>query len=79
MNQFEINDMCIKFVINNVSLQGRNVNIKLNLKLEEICRDRSPMFCEINDNVPGFCLVLSEAHLPCEIHNMECFAKIING
>ena len=32
--------MCIEFVINNVSPQV-NVKIKLNLKLEEICRDCS--------------------------------------
>ena len=35
MNQFEIKDTCIEFVINNVSPQG-NVKIKLNLKMKEI-------------------------------------------
>ena len=35
---------------------------------------------EINDNTPGFCLVLSEAYSkPCETNNMKCFAKIVNG
>ena len=36
-------------------------------------------FCEINDNAPSFCLVLSEAHLPCETPNIACFAKLANG
>ena len=41
VNQFEIKDMCVKFVINSVSPQG-NVKIKLNLKVDEICKDCSP-------------------------------------
>ena len=44
MNQFEIKDTCIEFVTNNISPQGNNVKIKLNLKVEEICRDFSPNF-----------------------------------
>ena len=37
------------------------------------------MFCEINDNTPGFCLVLSEAYSqPCKTNNMKCFEKIVN-
>ena len=44
MNQFEIKDTCIEFVIDNVSLQGNNVKIKLNLKVEQIGRDSSPNF-----------------------------------
>ena len=45
VSQFEIKDMHTEFVINNVSPQGNNVKIKLNLKLEEICRDcRSNLF-----------------------------------
>ena len=32
VNQFEMKDMCIEFVIN-VSRQGNNVKIKLNLKM----------------------------------------------
>ena len=43
VNQFEIKETCIEFVINNASAQG-NVKIKLNLKVEEICRDCSPNF-----------------------------------
>ena len=43
VNQFEIKETCIEFVINNVSAQG-NVKIKLNLKVEDICRDCSPNF-----------------------------------
>ena len=31
------------------------------------------MFCEIDDNAPGFCLVLSEAYW------YICFPKIVNG
>ena len=55
VNQFEMEDKCNEFVIN-VSRQGDNVKIKLNLKI--ICRD----CVEINDNTPGFCLALSEAY-----------------
>ena len=44
VNQFENEDTCIKFVINNVSPQGDNVEMKLNLKVEEICWDCSPKF-----------------------------------
>ena len=43
VNQFEIKETCMEFVINNVLLQG-NVRIKLKLKVEEICRDCSPNF-----------------------------------
>ena len=43
VNKFEIKDMCNEFVINNVLLQG-TVEIKLNLKVEKICRDYSPNF-----------------------------------
>ena len=32
----------IEFLMNDFSLQGNNVKIKLNLKVEEICRDCSP-------------------------------------
>ena len=31
MNQFKIKDMCIEFVINNVSQKGNNGKIKWNL------------------------------------------------
>ena len=43
VNQFEIKETFIKFMINDVSPQG-NVKIKFNLKVEEICRDYSPNF-----------------------------------
>ena len=46
--------------------------------MDEICRDCSPVFCEINNNVPSFSKDLPEAHLPCQTPNMECFAKIVN-
>ena len=36
VNQFEIQERCIEFVISNVSPRG-NVKIKLNLEVEEIC------------------------------------------
>ena len=39
LNQFEAKDTCIGFVINNVPLQGKNVKTKLNLNVEEICRE----------------------------------------
>ena len=43
LNQVEIKDTRIEFVINNVSLQC-NVRIKSNLKMEEVCRNCSPNF-----------------------------------
>ena len=52
------------------------MNIKLNKKSAEIA---VLIFCEVNDNALSFSLVLSEAHLPCETPNMECFSKIVNG
>ena len=55
------------------------MNIKLNLKVQEVCRDSSPDFYKINDNAPSFSLVLPEVHLTCEAPNMECFAKIVHG
>ena len=48
------------------------------VKVEEICRDCSPNFFEINNNAPSFFLDLTKTHLLCETPNMECFAKIIN-
>ena len=76
VNQFEIKGTCIEFVINNVSLQGNNVKIKLKLKVEKFFRD----FCEISDNAPRFCLLLSEAYsYPCETPNMKSLVKIVNG
>ena len=55
VDQLEIKDTCIEFVINNVSVQGNNyVRIKLNMKVEKICRDCSSNFLR---NTPGFCLV----------------------
>ena len=41
MYQFETRDTCIEFVINNVPVQGNDVKLKLNLKLEQICKDCS--------------------------------------
>ena len=43
VNQFETNNTCIEFVINDVSRQG-NVKTKLNFKVEKICRDCSPNY-----------------------------------
>ena len=62
MNQFEIKDKRIEFVINNVSPQGNNMKIKLNLKMEEICRHCGPNFLGNSDNAPGFWLYFSEAY-----------------
>ena len=42
-DQLEIKDTYVEFVINNVLPQD-NVKIKLNLKVEEICRDCNPNF-----------------------------------
>ena len=55
VNQLEMKDKCIEFVIN-VTRQGINVRIKLNLKINKQ-RLRGN-----KDNIPGFCLVLSEAY-----------------
>ena len=44
VNQFEIKDRFIEFVTSNVSPQGNNVKIKLNLKVGEICADYNPNF-----------------------------------
>ena len=44
MNLFEIKDTSIEFVINNASAQDNNEEIKLNLEVEQICRDCSPNF-----------------------------------
>ena len=59
VNQFEMKDTFIEFVID-ASREGNNEKIKLNLT--NICRDCSPIFCEIKDNIPGFYLVLSETY-----------------
>ena len=44
MNQLEIKDTCVEFVINNISPQGNNVKIKLNLKVEKTYRDCRAIF-----------------------------------
>ena len=48
---------CFKFVIN-VSRQGNNVKMKLNLKVN-LQRLQPQFFCEINGNTTGFCLGVS--------------------
>ena len=58
MNQFEIKGTYIEIVIGNASPYGNYVKIKLNVKVEEICRDCSLIFYEIRCNAPGFSLVL---------------------
>ena len=50
--------------------------IELKNKFAEIA---ALIFCEINDNIPGSCLVLSRHIQPCETNNMKCFAKIVSG
>ena len=57
LNQFEMKDTCIEFVIN-VSPQGNNVKIKLNLKIK-LQRLQSSFFVKYT---PGFCLVLLDAY-----------------
>ena len=59
LNQFEMKDTCIEYVIN-VLWQGNNVKVKFKNKFAVIA---VLFFCEINDNTPGFCLVLSEAYV----------------
>ena len=61
MNQLEIKNGFIKFVINNGSAQGNNnVKIKLNLKTEKPAETTVLFFCEINDKVAVFSLVESD-------------------
>ena len=55
MNQTEIKDMYFEYVIN-VSRQVNNAKMKLNLKIN--LQIVVLIFCEINDNTPGPCLVL---------------------
>ena len=57
VNQIEIKETCIEFVINNVSAQG-NVKIKLNLKVEKFAEIAVLIFCGTSDNPPEFCLAL---------------------
>ena len=52
VNQFEMKDTSIEFVIN-ISQQGNNVKIKLNLKIN---------LQRLQSYTPGFCLVLSEVY-----------------
>ena len=52
-------DTCFEFVIN-VSPQGDNVKIKLNLKIN--LQRLVLILYGINDNMSGVCLVLSEAY-----------------
>ena len=78
VNQAEIKDTCIEFVINNVSPQG-NVKIKLNSEVEEICRDCSPDFLwKITYSRILFSLIRA-IFMTCETPNMKCFAKTVNG
>ena len=79
VNQFEMKDMCIEFVINNFWPQG-NVKKKLDFKAEKICRDCSPNFLWNKGQRTRIFLALLEAYLlPCETPNMKCFTKIVNG
>ena len=59
VNQFEMKDTCIEFVIVSRQSNGNNVKIAFKHKFAETAVLN---FCEINDNTPGFCLVLSEAY-----------------
>ena len=82
MNQFKIKDTCIKFVINNISPQGNNVKIKLNLKVEKICRDDSDNF--LWNTWQGTRILFSFIKsifitLWDTLWNMKCFIKIVTG
>ena len=56
VNQFDMKDTFYESVIN-VSQQGNNGKIKLSLNIN-LQRLQHYFFSEINDNTPGFCLVL---------------------
>ena len=60
VNQFEIKNTCIEFVIN-VSLQG-NVKRKLNLKWKKFTEITVLIFYEISDKAPRFSLAISETY-----------------
>ena len=75
----QVNVGCLmSYVIHCIGESIYDVNIKLNLKVQKICRDCSPDFLW-NDNAPIFSLDLPEAYLPFETPNIECFAKIVSG
>ena len=60
VSQFEMKDICIELMIN-ISRQVNNMNKKNEFK-NKFGEIAVLIFCEINDNTPGFCLVLSEAY-----------------
>ena len=62
VNQFEIKDTCIELVINNVSVQGNNVKIELNLKVTKSAEIVFLFCCKKYDTAPDFYLILSEAY-----------------
>ena len=60
MNQFEVRQTCIQFLINNSVAQSNNFKIKIKLKLEEIRKSEIEVY-EIYGIVSAFYLVLSGA------------------
>ena len=50
VNQFEIKGACSELVIDNISLQGNNVKIKLNLKWKKFAKSAVLIFGEVNNN-----------------------------
>ena len=63
MNQFEVRQTCIQFLINNSVAQSNNFKIKIKLKLEEIRKSEIEdlIVYEIYGIVSAFYLVLSGA------------------
>ena len=59
MNQFEVKEKLINFFINNFIAQRNNFKIKIKSKVKKKILQRADFtFCEINDILPGFYLVL---------------------
>ena len=63
MNQFEVKEKRIEFVINNSLAQSNNFKIQhITLKVEKIAEITDFIFCEITSIAPNLYLVLSEAY-----------------
>ena len=75
MNQFEVKETRIEFLINNSRVQSNNSKINIKLKVEVA----DMIFCQTNDIASSFSLVLSEANLePSLTSKMERFVTIVN-
>ena len=75
MNQFEVKEMYIKFLIHNSRVQNNNFKMNFKLKVE-----KDLIFCEINGIAPCFSLVLSEVYSePSHTSKIKHFAETVNN